>query len=100
MRLFVDGNEIALPKSIPFVDDSFDLNTEFNGWVRSFNTQPKNSPSKIQNSAYYKQMGFNSGDGTCLELAITLLDESKNVIPHIYLRAKAFNRWGDWKLIN
>ena len=92
MEIFIDNKKI-FPADAKQVDQSFDLNSLFDGWVKcNGNSVPKNAPTS--GYSFYRNLTFMPG--TVMQLAYVLNYSSDKSTVNLYSRVMASNKWQGW----
>ena len=92
MEIFIDNKKI-FPADAKQVDQSFDLNSLFDGWVKcNADSMPKNAP--ISGYSFYRNLTVMSD--TAMQLAFVLNYSPAKSTVNLYTRVMASGNWQDW----
>lgn len=92
MKIFMDHEKI-FPVDAKLVDQNFDLNSLFEGWIKcNASSVPKNAPTS--NYSFYRNLTFMPG--TVMQLAFVLNYSSDKSTVNLYSRVMASNKWQGW----
>lgn len=92
MEIFIENKKI-FPADAKQVDQSFDLNSSFDGWVKCKpNSEPKNAPTG--GYSFYRNLIF--APGTVMQLAFVLNYSPDKSTVNLYSRVMASNNWQGW----
>lgn len=87
--------EVINPDISKTIDNTFDLNEDFSGFVASAGKLPLNAPSDISSYAFYFQLGI-AGTSNRVEFAFDINEK-------VFIRSKSGKTgktvWDNWKKI-
>lgn len=92
MKIFMD-NEKIFPVDAKLVDQNFDLNSLFEGWIKcNAGSAPQNAPTN--NFSFYRNLIFRAD--TVMQFAFVLNYSAAKSTVSLYTRVMAAGNWQDW----